>query len=731
MLWGKRLVMGDRNGAIYKDIDKCIDDIIRKIGKKIVCALPFALGKPNQFINSLYQRAKNDSDIELKILTALTVEVPSAGDGLQRRLVEPFVKRIFGDFPSFEYMLDLRKGILPPNVFLYEFYTKAGGFLKSDHVQQNYISSNYTHIPRDMINMGLNLSAQLMTKKNIDGKIFYSASSNADTTIELERRLKAKEAQGRKAVVVGQINTNLPFMYGDAVREAEDFDMIIDDPSYDFKLFAPPKVSVMDVDYMIGLNASTMVQDGGTLQIGIGALGDAIVYGLTLRHEHNDLYKSLILDDLKIGEKNEKLLSDYGGVGVFDKGIYGSTEMLVDGFMRLYKSGIVKRKVYDDVKLQKLINEDKIADKITPSSFNALVENGVIAKKLTKDNFNYLKKYGIFKDELKFEDGYIINGSKSIEADFTKEENLLKVTENCLGKNLKGGIVLHGSFFLGPEDFYDALNNMSEDERKIINMTGVEYVNQLYGDEEIKRLQRTNARFINAGMKLTLSGAVVSDAYYDGLVVSGVGGQYNFVTMAHALEDARGILMIKTTRKKNNEVKSNVVFNYGHITIPRHLRDIIVTEYGIADLKGHSDKDVITAILNVTDSRFQENLLKQAKKARKIPENYHIPDRFKNNCPEMITNTLKPYKKEKLFPLFPFGSALTKEELVIAGSLKQLKADMKVNKTSYADMKAAYATIPAKAHPYLERMKLEKISSAEEDNLQKMLIHALFLAGHL
>ncbi len=722
--------MGNRSGTVYKDIDKCIDDIIRKIGKKVVCALPFALGKPNQFINRLYQRAKDDSEIELKILTALTVEVPSAKNGLNRRLTEPFAKRIFGDFPSFEYMLDLRKEELPSNVFLYEFYTKAGGFLKSDHVQQNYISSNYTHIPRDMINMGLNLSAQLMTKKNINGKTLYSASSNADTTIELERRLKAKEAGGHKSVVVGQINNNLPFMYGDAVREAEDFDVIIDNPSYDFKLFAPPKVSVTDVDYMIGLNASVMVQDGGTLQIGIGALGDAIVYGLILRHKHNSVYNSL-LNDLKLVENNEKLIADYGDTGVFDKGIYGSTEMLVDGFMRLYKSGIVKRKVYDDINLQKLINEKKIADKVTPSSFTALIDNNVIAKKLTKDNFKYLKKYGIFKDQLKFEDGYIINGSKSIEADFTKEGNLSKVAENCLGKNLKGGVALHGSFFLGPEDFYDSLNNMSEDERKIINMTGVEYVNQLYGNEEIKRLQRTNARFINAGMKLTLSGAVVSDAYYDGLVVSGVGGQYNFVTMAHALEDARGILMIKTTRKKNNVTKSNVVFNYGHITIPRHLRDIIVTEYGIADLKGRSDKEVIAAILNITDSRFQENLLKQAKNARKIPSNYCIPDRFKNNYPETITNTLKPYKKEKLFPLFPFGSALTREELVIASSLKQFKAKMKIERTSYAEMKTAYATIPAKAYPYLERMELEKAASVKEDVLQKMLIHALSLAGHL
>jgi acyl-CoA hydrolase len=31
---------------------------------------------------------------------------------------------------------------------------------------------------------------------------------------------------------------------------------------------------------MIGINVSTLVRDGGTIQVGIGALGDAIVAGL-------------------------------------------------------------------------------------------------------------------------------------------------------------------------------------------------------------------------------------------------------------------------------------------------------------------------------------------------------------------------------------------------------------------------------------------------------------------
>ena len=231
------------------------------------------------------------------------------------------------------------------------------------------------------------------------------------------------------------------------------------------------------------------------------------------------------------------------------------------------------------------------------------------------------------------------------------------------GLSLKDGFWMHAGFFLGPPDFYDVLNNMSEEERMQINMTSVLNTNQLYGNnpyssEELKVLQRKDARFINAGLMVTLSGAVVSDGLEDLRVVSGVGGQYNFVSQAHALEDARGALMIRSTRSKGKDVSSNIVFNYGHTTIPRHLRDIIITEYGIADLRGKSDKDVIAALLNITDSRFQEDLLQRAKQSKKIPAGYQIPDQFRNNYPERIETTLAAYKEKELFPGISFWNVI-------------------------------------------------------------------------
>src|SRR5256885_13925065 len=194
-------------------------------------------------------------------------------------------------------------------------------------------------------------------------------------------------------------------------------------------------------------------------------------------------------------------------------------------------------------------------------------------------------------------------------ADLADEGERDEINRRCLGTRLKGGHFIHACFFLGPRKFYEALRKMDVAEREQICMTSISYVNKLYGEEELKRAQRKAARFVNSGLIATLTGAIASDMLEDGRVLSGVGGQYNFVAMAHALEDGRSILMIRSTRKADGKVQSNIRWSYGSTTIPRQLRDFVVTEYGIADLRGRTDEQVATALIEIADSRFQDELL--------------------------------------------------------------------------------------------------------------------------
>lgn len=109
------------------------------------------------------------------------------------------------------------------------------------------------------------------------------------------------------------------------------------------------------------------------------------------------------------------------------------------------------------------------------------------------------------------------------------------------------------------------------------------------------------------------------------------------------------------------------------MTIPRHLRDMVVTEYGVADLRGKSDADVIAAMLNIADSRFQADLLAQAKKARKLPKDAIIPPEYRNNTPRRIEEALQSAKQSGHLAVFPQGSDFTEEEEKLTLALQTLK----------------------------------------------------------
>jgi hypothetical protein len=175
-------------------------------------------------------------------------------------------------------------------------------------------------------------------------------------------------------------------------------------------------------------------------------------------------------------------------------------------------------------------------------------------------------------------------------------------------------------------------------------------------------------------MMVTLLGDIVSDALESGQVVSGVGGQYNFVAQGFALHGARSIIMLRSHRIENGKAQSNIRWNYGHTTIPRHLRDVVITEYGIADLRGKSDRDVIVAMLAVADSRFQDELLRQAQDAGKIEKNFEIAAPARNNFPATLESALEPARKAGIIPSFPFGTDFTAVEERLLPALQALKS---------------------------------------------------------
>lgn len=718
--------MKENSGMIYDDVEKCVDEVINYVGKDITFSMTLALGKPVRFINELYKRAKKDPELKLKIITALSLEIPKGSSELEKRLMQPIMDKVFAGVPEFEYMKDFRAGTLPKNVEIFEFYSKAGSYINNPVAQQRHLSSHYTHVVRDALALGTNVFGELISYREINGKTMYSMACNPDICLETIRKMRELRAIGHKLVIIGEANKKLPFMYGDAVVEADAYDIILKGPNFDYELFCPPKDSVALSDHMIGINVSPLIKDGGTIQVGIGALGDAIVSGLILRNEHNAIYQE-ILEKAGIKRRYEQLIADWGDFGTFEKGLYGSSEMFVDAFMQMYKKRILKRKVYESIPLMKLINEGKLdPDSIPLDIIDQLIEIKAIHKKIKSKDFEFLTEFGILKQGLTYDHYTIIDENIKYSADMNEEKNRLEIRK-LLGKKLLKGTVIMGAFFLGPKAFYKDLNNMSEEERQLFAMSAVEKVNQLYGGEELRTLQRKDARFINTGMVASVFGAIASDQLENGQVVSGIGGQYNFVAMGHVLPKARVIIMIKSTKGSGKNLKSNIVFNYGHCSIPKHMRDIVVTEYGIADLRSKPESEVIAAMINIADSRFQKKLLEKAKKAGKLPQDYEIPGEYRNNTPQKIQALLKPYQAQGLFPQFPFGTELSALDIKLAGAMKGMKALAKGNilKMAKGILKELLRPIPNSAQPYIDRMNLTRPVSISERFMRKMVVFAL------
>lgn len=609
---------------IFSDPEAIADDIIREVGTKLVVGLPLGLGKANHIVNALFRRAVHDRSIQLTIFTALTLEKPTPSADMERRFIGPVIERLFGGYPDLDYAKALHAKTLPPNIEVVEFFFLAGKWLGNAYSQQHYISANYTHASSYLMTRGVNVIAQLVAKRVVNGETRYSLSSNTDTTLDFMRA----RTEGRAAFkLIGQVNSELPFMPGQGDLAADEFHAVLDSPETDFPLFAPPSEPVSDTKYAIGLHSAGLVRDGGTLQIGIGQVGDALAQSLIVRHRDNVAYRE-IMSRLAPGQTPRE-------TGPFSAGLYGVSEMFFEAFLALIEAGVLKREV--------------------------------------------------------------------------------------------DGALLHAAFFLGPKSFYRALREMKPEQIDRIQMVPVSFTNQLYSGEEAKRLARVDARFVNNAMMATLMGAVISDGLDNGQVISGVGGQYNFVAQAFALEGARSMLTLESTRGSGKKAASNIRWSYGHTTIPRHLRDVVVTEYGVADLRGQSDADVIAAMLSVADSRFQGELMRQAKDAGKLPKAYEIPAAHRENFPDRVAAALKPSRDAGLLPAFPFGSDFTEVEQRLIPALQILKEasanPLDLLGLAWDGLRAGKPDAAAAAS--LARMQLDRPASFADRLYRTLIIAAL------
>jgi 4-hydroxybutyrate CoA-transferase len=173
-------------------------------------------------------------------------------------------------------------------------------------------------------------------------------------------------------------------------------------------------------------------------------------------------------------------------------------------------------------------------------------------------------------------------------------------------KNLhKGKIVVN--FLMGSREFYDWV-----DDNPMIEMRTVDYTNNPYVVAQNRRMVA-----INSALEVDLLGQVCADTL-GARQFSGVGGQVDFVRGARLSQGGKAIIALASTAKGGVSRIVPTLKPGAAVTTSRSDVDYVVTDHGIAHLRGKTVRERMKALLAIAAPPVREDL---AKKAYEI---YHI-----------------------------------------------------------------------------------------------------------
>ena len=116
---------------------------------------------------------------------------------------------------------------------------------------------------------------------------------------------------------------------------------------------------------------------------------------------------------------------------------------------------------------------------------------------------------------------------------------------------------------------------------------------------------------INGALAIDVQGQVVADTI-NGTQFSGIGGAEDFAAGAGLELSDRSLICLPATYTRDGKTLSRIVpaFEPGSIiTTPRHQVDVIVTEYGVAELEGRTVRERAEALAAIAHPDFREGLL--------------------------------------------------------------------------------------------------------------------------
>jgi acetyl-CoA hydrolase len=173
---------------------------------------------------------------------------------------------------------------------------------------------------------------------------------------------------------------------------------------------------------------------------------------------------------------------------------------------------------------------------------------------------------------------------------------------DCSAKSYHLGKIV-SSFVIGSRRLYDFV-----DDNPMIEMHPTTFTN-----DPVLIARNDRMVSINSAIEVDLTGQVCADSIGH-IFYSGIGGQLDFVRGAVRARDGKAIIALPSTARGGSvsRIVAELKPGAGVVTTRGDVQ-YVITEYGIADLHGHTLRDRARALIDIAHPKFRDELESKAR----------------------------------------------------------------------------------------------------------------------
>ncbi len=275
------------HAALYAERLKTPDEAAALIVSGAKVAMGLGVSQPPALLKALAERAERGEVEDVNLYYLLSTAI--AGDTVLR--------------------YELMDRIRPWSLFhsAVERRLEQRAFEEGRPSPVQFIPTGFQQSPRLLCDE-VGVDALVCTVSPMDADGFFSFGTNTDY---------AKPVSETARTIVVEVNPHMPRVYGDCTVHVSRVSGIVEHAA---PLLAVPRAEPQPADLAIGRIIADLVEDGATLQMGIGALPNAVCDALKNHRDlgvHTEMLTPGLVELMQVGVANHTRKTLHPGVGVF------------------------------------------------------------------------------------------------------------------------------------------------------------------------------------------------------------------------------------------------------------------------------------------------------------------------------------------------------------------------------------------------------------------------------